>query len=330
MNIREHARKLYDNWFANGQPNNLFDAVIWPICAKGETDASIWEDRYKMAMRELTDERLARKRAESELEKLNDPVAVHINMLRGTIATPSRELMEHVWGGKADAGPALNERLSLQVRLERDDTLPAFGAFLRCEEQHNESPVILLNVGACMNPFVYTEEDGVIPISREDRKRLIITTFMHEFGHALESHFKLPVNEESIEQACADWESEEQSQPILDNDRLATDGQGGDDGDVATPQGAGNGPLGSHHRNRENSPDSPGHCSNEAPNEEAVRAALTYVAPIDPETVITGEIVKQRNYAINMLYEIPPKGNPYQAAAEILAAEVRRLRGEQQ
>lgn len=34
---------------------------------------------------------------ESELIKLNDPVAVHINMLRGTIATPSRELMEQVW-----------------------------------------------------------------------------------------------------------------------------------------------------------------------------------------------------------------------------------------
>ena len=44
---------------------------------------------------------------ESELAKLRDPVAVHINMLRGTIATPSRELMEHVWGGSLDSTPSL-------------------------------------------------------------------------------------------------------------------------------------------------------------------------------------------------------------------------------
>lgn len=76
-----------------------------------------WQDRYQMVMRQLADERLARKRAESELEKLNDPVAVHINMIQGTIATPSRDLMEDVWGTQppqpknirpcaADASPA--------------------------------------------------------------------------------------------------------------------------------------------------------------------------------------------------------------------------------
>ena len=36
---------------------------------------------------------------EAELAKLHTPAAVHINMLRGTIATPSRAMMEHVWGG---------------------------------------------------------------------------------------------------------------------------------------------------------------------------------------------------------------------------------------
>jgi uncharacterized small protein (DUF1192 family) len=38
-------------------------------------------------------------RLRAELAKLADPVAVHINMLRGTIAIPSREHMEHVWHG---------------------------------------------------------------------------------------------------------------------------------------------------------------------------------------------------------------------------------------
>ncbi len=36
MNIREHAKALYDNWFNTGQPRCIFDAVIWPICAIAE------------------------------------------------------------------------------------------------------------------------------------------------------------------------------------------------------------------------------------------------------------------------------------------------------
>ena len=144
MNIREHAKALYDNWFANGQPNNLFEAVIWPICDKGEEAASIWEDRYKMAIHNYHDERLARMRAEAELEKLKDPVAVHINMIKRTIATPSRDLMDVVWGTQppqpknirpcaADASPApkLDSRLddgtlanfSASLVKERDDAL---------------------------------------------------------------------------------------------------------------------------------------------------------------------------------------------------------------
>mgnify|MGYP003404488589 FL=1 len=53
----------------------------------------------------------ARKEMMDELAKLKDPVAVHINMLRGTIATPSVELMEHVWG----------QSVQTQQPLERPD-----------------------------------------------------------------------------------------------------------------------------------------------------------------------------------------------------------------
>lgn len=96
--------------------------------------------------------------------------------------------------------------LSLAIRLERHDEIPAFGAFLRCEEQHDESAIIALNVQAVMCPEVEDDLGNTETISREDRKRLIITTLMHEFGHALEAHFRLPVNEEAIEKACAEWE----------------------------------------------------------------------------------------------------------------------------
>ena len=98
------------------------------------------------------------------------------------------------------------EQFSMEIRLERHDEIPAFGAFLRCEEQHDQSPVIYLNVFACMVPELVDEDGGAVPMSREARKRLIIQSLMHEFGHALESYFRLPVNEEVIEAACSAWE----------------------------------------------------------------------------------------------------------------------------
>ena len=99
------------------------------------------------------------------------------------------------------------QKFSLSIRLERADDIPAFAGYLRCEAQHQGSHVILMNVQACMAPVVLSEDGTESPMSREDRKRLIISSLMHEFGHALESHFGLPVNEEAIENACMEWEA---------------------------------------------------------------------------------------------------------------------------
>lgn len=96
--------------------------------------------------------------------------------------------------------------VSMQIRLERDDSLPAFAGFLRCEEQHSESPVVLVNVQMIMAPEHECNDGTTQEMSREDRKRLLVTSLMHEFGHVLESYFRLPVNEEAIERACEDWE----------------------------------------------------------------------------------------------------------------------------
>lgn len=104
--------------------------------------------------------------------------------------------------------------MKLELRLKRDDHLPAFGGFLRCEcpdPEHNNE--IYLNVAGIMSPVLLDEEGTELPQSREDRKRLLITTLMHEFGHALEAHFKIPMNEQAIERACADWERPYAEQP---------------------------------------------------------------------------------------------------------------------
>lgn len=101
------------------------------------------------------------------------------------------------------------QNFSIQIRLERDDEIPAFGAFLRCEPPCDcNQNTILINVGGCLCPE-QAEEDGTpVPVQGEERKRILIETLMHEFGHALERHFLLPVNEEAIEKAVSDWEAQ--------------------------------------------------------------------------------------------------------------------------
>lgn len=98
--------------------------------------------------------------------------------------------------------------LRLSFRLEREDSIPAFGAFLRCEPpSRRRNAVVLLNVDALMAPEAVDEDGNPVAMTREDRLRNLITTLMHEFGHALEEHFRLPVNEDAIEKACGSWES---------------------------------------------------------------------------------------------------------------------------
>lgn len=97
--------------------------------------------------------------------------------------------------------------LSLTLRLERDDSIPAFGGFLAAREDDGKCDVILLNVQRLMSPELLDASGAVVPVSREDRVRNLIQVMMHEFGHALENHFRLPVNEAAIERAAVAWES---------------------------------------------------------------------------------------------------------------------------
>jgi len=103
--------------------------------------------------------------------------------------------------------------MNLSIQLQREDSMPAFGAFLRYD-QPQPFHTILLNVEAVMHPEY---EDGPVDDwTNEDRKRIIITTLMHEFGHALEAHFNIPDCEQAIENACMEWDNAKNSlaQPI--------------------------------------------------------------------------------------------------------------------
>ena len=92
----------------------------------------------------------------------------------------------------------------MQIKIYRNDALPAIGAYLRPDGPPDEEPMIIVNVPFCFGEFV--DEDGNdIESSSEDKKRIFIETIMHEFGHVLEHHLSLEPNEEAIEAACTSF-----------------------------------------------------------------------------------------------------------------------------
>lgn len=91
-----------------------------------------------------------------------------------------------------------------KIRVYRDDSIPAFGAWCAGSLKEGE-PTLLLNVAACLIPCVL--EDGTdVNHTVEEKKWLMISTLMHEFGHALQEFFDLEFTEEGIEKIADDYE----------------------------------------------------------------------------------------------------------------------------
>jgi hypothetical protein len=87
--------------------------------------------------------------------------------------------------------------MKIKINIIRDDDMEAFGAFWHPFSESPKVPLLIaLNVEAHMQPTVGTTEQ---------KKREIIITLMHEFGHALEYLFDLPANEEAIRNAEEAW-----------------------------------------------------------------------------------------------------------------------------
>jgi hypothetical protein len=92
----------------------------------------------------------------------------------------------------------------IQIEVHRADCIPAFGGWCAGSMKENE-PTILLNVAACLLPCV--DENGEeIPHTTEEKKWLMISTLMHEFGHALQEFFDLEMTEERVEELAAEYE----------------------------------------------------------------------------------------------------------------------------
>lgn len=92
------------------------------------------------------------------------------------------------------------------IRIWRDDSIPAFGGWAAGSLKELGEGVILLNVGTCLLGGI--DEDGNrVEMTTEDSKWLLITTMMHEFGHACQEFFDLEFTEERIDQIVQDYEA---------------------------------------------------------------------------------------------------------------------------
>lgn len=95
-------------------------------------------------------------------------------------------------------------QLVRQLRVYRDDTIPAFGGWYAGSLKDGD-PTILLNVAACLLPCV-DDEGTEVSHTVEEKKWLMISTLMHEFGHALQEFFDLEFTEARIEELVTDYE----------------------------------------------------------------------------------------------------------------------------
>lgn len=86
-----------------------------------------------------------------------------------------------------------------KVKIIKCSHMPAFGAWC-AESLKKKDGTVLLNVEACLGNMV--DENGKkVVLSKRDTQRLIITTLMHEFGHALEEYFKIKHSELRVRRA---------------------------------------------------------------------------------------------------------------------------------
>lgn len=98
------------------------------------------------------------------------------------------------------------ETQSLKIKVVRDDSIPAFGAWHSCKDKKcPNNNVILLNLEAHFGDMVYADGSPVRKLSAKRSFDILIETLMHEFGHALEQFFKSEFSEQRMEKITASF-----------------------------------------------------------------------------------------------------------------------------
>ena len=136
----------------------------------------------------------------------------------------SKPVCDSMTGESTDPASPVKQH-KIKVTVVRSDELPAFGGYLAGTLSNTESTtvdlapnnaLILLNVEAIFNDDMLVTESGEPvegeSLTIEERKSLLITTLMHEFGHVLEEHFNTEFSEDRIEKIVASWEAQKELQ----------------------------------------------------------------------------------------------------------------------
>ena len=90
--------------------------------------------------------------------------------------------------------------LIMKIEVIKYDGLNAFGAFCK-DSVKNGSGIILIDTQTIFKDGELIFEDGsTVIMDSEEKKRVLIETMMHEFGHALEELFNTEFEEDFIEQ----------------------------------------------------------------------------------------------------------------------------------
>lgn len=106
---------------------------------------------------------------------------------------------------------------NVSIKIARADDLPGFAAYL-AGTVHREGQttidlgenqgLVLLNVEANFDDSSLEDENGEdVSFTVEEKKRNLIASLMHEFGHSLEDFFRLEFDEDWIERVVESWES---------------------------------------------------------------------------------------------------------------------------
>ncbi len=98
--------------------------------------------------------------------------------------------------------------IRFRLKVVQRDGISGFGGYLWPKLNTDVKPekTIWLNVWACMSPGHIAQDGKPVAMTAKERKRLIITTLMHEFGHALERHFHTNPDEDAIDAAIEAWD----------------------------------------------------------------------------------------------------------------------------
>lgn len=114
-----------------------------------------------------------------------------------------KELRDRI--GKVWAG-----RNKIDIQVVRDDSIPAFGGW-KAGSLREGTPTVLLNLSTCfLDPFIVNNDrEERMPMSVDEKRWILISTILHEVGHALQEMFYMEFEEDRLEEIVQTYEKDQ-------------------------------------------------------------------------------------------------------------------------